>query len=141
MDKPFSKQELIDLVKEVMGIQTITPMINKQINRFILQDKMTYKEIARCVVWYTEVQGKSFTTMYGLGIIPNIREDVEKYFKQLELDQQQKANEAKKIIENQDNNIIFNIKSLKQKPRKRKSLNIGEIKVDPIEGDNSGNNS
>lgn len=141
MDKPFSKQELIDLIKEVMGIQTITPMINKQINRFILQDKMTYKEIARCVVWYTEVQGKSFTTMYGLGIIPNIREDVEKYFRQLELDQQQKANEAKKIIENQDNNIIFNIKSLKQKPRKRKSLNIGEIKVDPIEGDNSGNNS
>lgn len=141
MDKPFSKQELIDLIKEVMGIQTITPMINKQINRFILQDKMTYKEIARCVVWYTEVQGKSFTTMYGLGIIPNIREDVEKYFRQLELDQQQKANEAKKIVENQDNNIIFNIKSLKQKPRKRKSLNIGEIKVDPIEGDNSGNNS
>lgn len=141
MDKPFSKQELIDLIKEVMGIQTITPMINKQINRFILQDKMTYKEIARCVVWYTEVQGKSFTTMYGLGIVPNIREDVEKYFKQLELDQQQKAAEAKKIIENQDNNIIFNIKSLKQKPRKRKSLNIGEIEVDPIEGDNSGNNS
>jgi len=141
MDTNYTRLDLYDLIKEVMGIKAITPMITKQVNRFVLQDHMSYKDIARCIVWYVEVKGKVLEPMYGLGIIPNIKEEADKYFKQLELDQQQKANEAKKIVENQDNNIIFNIKSLKQKPRKRKSLDIGEIKVDPIEGDNGGNNS
>lgn len=136
MEKTYSKQDLLDLVKEVMGIQTITPMIQKQINRFVLQDGMTYKEIARCIVWYTEVQGHSFTVVYGLGIIPNIREEAEKYFKQLELDQQSKEQEVQKLKEYQDNNIIFNIKSLKHQPRKpKKILDIGEIDVTINEGE------
>ena len=133
MDKQFTIIDLHNLIKEVVDISSITPMISKQINRFILDLDMTPREIARCIVWYTEVKGGKLDTMYGLGIIPNIREDANKYFKKLELDQQRQQNEAQKVVEYQDNNIIFNIKNLKHEKKKpRRQFDIAEIN---IEGD------
>lgn len=127
----FSLVDLNNLVMEVMDIHDLTPMIKKQIQNFILKYNMTPKEIARCIVWYVEVFGGTLNTVYGLGIIPNIREDAAKYFKQLELDQQKQQAEARKVVEYQDNNIIFNIKNLKHDQRKpRKQLDISQIDVE-----------
>lgn len=133
----YKRQDLEDLIKDVMGISTITPMITKQINRFAMQD-WGYKEIARCIVWYVEVAGQTLSPMYGLGILPNIREQADKYFKQLELDQRKQEAEAKKIAEYQDNNIIFHIKNLKHEKRKPKQFNIEEIN---IEGESTNGNN
>lgn len=129
-DNTFKRTDLEQMICEVMGLSTITPMISKQINRFILDYDMSFKEIARCVVWYVEVFGGELNPVYGIGIIPNIREKAAAYFKQLELDQQKQAIEAQKIVEYQDNNIIFNIKSLKHNKRKPKQLDINDINVE-----------
>ena len=129
-DNTFKRTDLEQMICEVMGLSTITPMISKQINRFILDYDMSFKEIARCVVWYVEVFGGELNPVYGIGIIPNIREKAAAYFKQLELDQQKQAIEAQKIVEYQDNNIIFNIKSLKHHKRKPKQLDINDINVE-----------
>jgi hypothetical protein len=126
----YAKDDLFALIKDVMGIKSITPMIQRQVNKFILEYDMTFKEIARCIVYYVEVRGGVLDTMYGLGIIPNIREQAGSYFKQLELDQQKQLAEAQKIVEYQDNNIIFNIKSLKHKKRQPKQINIADIDVE-----------
>lgn len=126
---PFKRSDLEKMICEVMGITSITPMISRQINKYILDYDMSFKEIARCVVWYVEVFGGALTPVYGLGIIPNIREKAAAYFKQLELDQQKQAIEAKKIVEYQDNNIIFNIKSLKHNKRKPKQLDLNDINL------------
>ena len=126
---PFKRPDLEKMICEVMGITSITPMISRQINKYILDYDMSFKEIARCVVWYVEVFGGELTPVYGLGIIPNIREKAAAYFKQLELDQQKQAIEAKKIVEYQDNNIIFNIKSLKHNIRKPKQLDLNDINL------------
>ena len=125
----FKRTDLENMICEVMGIQSITPMIAKQINRYILDFDMSFKEIARCVVWYAEVYGGTFNTVYGIGIVPNVREQAAAYFKKLELDQQQQAIEAKKVVEYQDNNIIFHIKQLKHNKRKPKHLDITDIDV------------
>lgn len=129
-DNTFKRTDLEQMICEVMGLSTITPMISKQINRFILDYDMSFKEIARCVVWYVEVFGGELNPVYGIGIIPNIREKAAAYFKQLELDQQKQAIEAQKIVEYQDNNIIFNIKSLQHKKRQPKQLDINDINVE-----------
>lgn len=130
MEDNFTKNDLLEIIKEVMGIETITPMITRQINKFVLQDDMSFKEIARCIVYYVEVKGGVLDTMYGLGMIPNIREQAAKYFKQLELDQQKQLAQAQKIVEYQDNNIIFNIGSLKHKKRQPKQFNIQDVIVE-----------
>ena len=129
-DNTFKRTDLEQMICEVMGLSTITPMISKQINRFILDYDMSFKEIARCVVWYVEVFGGELNPVYGIGIIPNIKEKAAAYFKQLERNQQQQAIEAQKIVEYQDNNIIFNIKSLKHNKRKPKQLDINDINVE-----------
>ena len=129
-DNTFKRTDLEQMICEVMGLSTITPMISKQINRFILDYDMSFKEIARCVVWYVEVFGGELNPVYGIGIIPNIKEKAAAYFKQLERDQQEQAIEAQKIVEYQDNNIIFNIKSLKHNKRKPKQLDINDINVE-----------
>ena len=128
-DKSYTKDDLVKIIKEVMGLENITPMITRQINRFILEDNMTYKDIAKCIVWYTEVHGGFLSSVYGLGMVPNIREQALKYFKQLELDQQKQLAEAQRVVEYQDNNIIFHIGSLKHKKREPKQFNIEDIEI------------
>ena len=129
-NKEYTKQDLFDLVSDIMKIKVMTPMIIRQVNKFVLEYNMSFKEIARCIVYYTEVKGGVLDTMYGLGIIPNIREQAAQYFKQLELDQQKQLAQAQKIVEYQDNNIIFNIGSLKHKKREPKQFNITDISVE-----------
>lgn len=125
----YSLKELQQLIRDVMGIQTITPMISRQINKFVLDYNMTYKEIARCIVWYTEVAKQTLEPLYGIGMIVNVREQAAAYFKQLELDQQRQRKEAEKVVQYQDNNIIFNIRSLKHKKKQPKQIDISQIDV------------
>jgi len=127
--KPFTKQDLEKLICEVMGINSITPTIRKHISNYVLIDNMTYKEIARCVVWYKEVFHGKCEPIYGLSFVAAVKERAAQYFRQLELDQRAQTEQAKKIIECQDNNIIFHIKSLEHKRRQPKQLDINEINV------------
>ena len=131
--KKYSRAELEQLIKELMGIQSIPPNFNKQINKFVLENDMTLKEIARCIDWYVEVRQCKIDPLYGLWFVPNVREQAAQYFKQLELDQQRQQAEAKKVVEYQDNNIIFNINSLKHKKKQPKQIDISQIDV---KGDN-----
>ena len=112
MSKQFTREDLEQYICEVMEIEAITPMIAKQINRLVLEKGMTWKEIARCICWYTEVNNKKLSIIYGISIVENFRIETAKYFKKLELDQQEQLRQAKKVVEYQDNNIIFNIKNL-----------------------------
>ena len=138
MSKQFTRNDLEQYICEVMEIDSITPMITKQINRLVLDVGMTWKEIARCICWYTEVNNKKLSIIYGISIVENFRIETAKYFKKLELDQQEQLRQAKKVVEYQDNNIIFNIKNLDLTNQKRtsKQLDFNDIQ---IEGDEDGN--
>ena len=127
--KKYSRAELEQLIKELMGIQSIPPNFNKQINKFVLENDMTLKEIARCIDWYVEVRQGKIDPLYGLWFVPNVRKQAAQYFKQLELDQQRQAEQARKVIEIQDNNIIFNVNSVPRRKREPKKLDISEINV------------
>lgn len=128
--KVYTRKDLEDLIKDIMGISQITPMIEKHINRCILNYDMSFKEIARCIVYYNEVLGMDVSPVYGITFVLNVREQAAKYFAQLELDRCNKEKEAEKIAEYQENNIIINIKSFKHDKRKPKKFNIEDIKID-----------
>lgn len=128
--KPYTRAELESLIKEYMGIESITPMISKQISNLIIKYGMTFLEIARCLCWYVEEQNGSLQPMYGIGIVPNIREQAAKYFKQLELDQEKQQKAAEKVVEYQENNIIFNIKAMPHIKKAPKQFNISEVKIE-----------
>ena len=127
----FTRNQLEQLICELVGVKQITPLITKHINELCLQYKMTWKEIARCLTWYVEVAHRTISVEFGIKTIcTSVREKAEQYFKQLELDQQQQRAEAKKVVEYQENNIIFNIKSLTHQKRQPKQYDISDIDVD-----------
>lgn len=128
----YTKSKLEELVLELSGLKEITPIISKHISRFVIENKMTYLEIARCVDYYVEILGHEIKPEYGLSFVLNVREAAGEYFRKLELDKQKQQQEAKKVIEYQDNNIIINIKSYKKINQKKapKKIDIGAIKID-----------
>lgn len=133
----YTRQDLENLICEVMDIKSITPTIRKQINNFILIDNMTYKDIMRCVVWYQEVFHGKFEPIYGLSFVPSVKDRAAKYFEELAKKVQRQQEQAKKIVEYQQNNIIFNIHSLEHKKRKAKQFDLKEI---DIKGDSDNDN-
>ena len=134
----YLRKDLEQLVCDLMGITQVTPLIGRHINDLCLIYKMTFKEIARCLVWYVEVAKGKLEVQYGIkSVCTSVREKADKYFKQLELDQQRQRGEAAKVVEYQENNIIFHISSLTNKQRKPKQLDINDIDV---EGDDDESN-
>lgn len=130
----YTRRQLEELICELVGVTQITPLITKHINELTLIYKMTWKEIARCLTYYVEVAHGTLRVEYGIKTpCTSVREKADQYFKQLELDQRKQQGEAAKIVEYQENNILFNIKSLQNKKRQPKQYDIGEIDVD--EGD------
>ena len=127
----FTRNQLEQLICELVGVKQITPLITKHINELCLVYKMTWKEIARCLTWYVEVAHRTINIEFGIKTIcTSVREKAEQYFKQLELDQRQQKAEASKVVEYQENNIIFNIKSLNHQKRQPKQYDISDIDVD-----------
>lgn len=129
-NKNYTKQELEELICDVMHIKCITPTIRKQVGNYVLVDNMTYLEIARCIVWYDEVFHGKFEPIYGISFVPSVKDRAAEYFRELEKKQKVQAEQAKKVVEYQENNIIFNIRSLEHKKRKAKQLDISEIDVE-----------
>lgn len=127
--KTFTIADLYNFIKESFEIQKIPETIIKQVNRISLNYEMSAKEIARCICYYQEVKKGKLDPLYGIWFVPNVREQAAEYFRKLELDQQNQAAEAKKVAEYQDNNIIFNIKSLQHKKREPKQLDINSVNL------------
>lgn len=126
----YTRQQLEELILEVMRLKSITPTIRRQVTNFVLIDGMTYKDIARCIVWYDEVFHGKFEPIYGISFVPSVRDRAAEYFRNLEKQQKIQKEQAKKVVEYQENNIIFNIQSLEHKKRKPKQLDINEINVE-----------
>lgn len=131
----YSKSDLYALIKDLFQIKSVTPMIVKQINIYILDYGMNYKEIARCLVFWVEVKHQKLELKYGIGIVPNIREEAAKYFLKLQKEKEEQERRAQQVVKLQDNNIIFNIKSVKSQKRKIKQLDLNEIDIGDVEDD------
>lgn len=132
----YVKADLVNLIKDLTGEDKLSPMIQGQIQRYVLELGMSFKEIARCLVYWVEVKGQSLSPAYGIGIVPTIRKPAADYFKQLELEREEQVKQAKKAIEYEENNIIFNIRPGRIKKRKIPQLDLNEI--DLGDGDEDG---
>lgn len=135
MSKIFTISDLYSFIKVNFNIQEITPILNKQINNFILEKDMTPLEIARCIEYYLKALKQEYKSIYGISFVLNIREEAARYYKQLELDQKKKTIEAKRVVEYQDNNIIFNISAIPHQKRKPKQIDISNISIEEVNND------
>ena len=100
MEKRISKQDILDMIKEYMQVEKIPPIITKQLNGYILSGISTL-DIARCINYYCETLKKEISSIYGISFVPNILEEVQKYFKKLQEIRDQNESAKRKKYDNQ----------------------------------------
>lgn len=129
----FSINNLYQIIRDVIGCKEIPPIIQKQISEFVVRDGMTFKEIARCIVWCDEVGMKDkkdkWNPIYGIGCIRNVREATAKHFSELEKEQKQKEAEAQQAKVIAQSNIVFKVGKINKPRRSPKHFDIAEIDV------------
>ena len=112
MEREYTKEELNKLICELYSIPKITPLIRKQINKFVLELGLSYKEIAQALYFFIKVEKKEPELKYGIGIVPHTLADAKNYFKKLK---KQKEEQIKSIkIANSKPDIILQVTQKKE---------------------------
>ena len=115
----MNKNELKDVICDLLGIDKINRMIDTQITRFVTKHGYDYKDIGRALYYFVEVQGNKPDKSKGIGIVPFVKEDATKYFEQLKREKQRQLREGEKLKkELEKEKKVFKIN-----PRKREIKN------------------
>ena len=128
MVKTFTRENLEDKIKELYGIDEISTMITQQINKYVLERKWSYLEIARALAYFIGVRGGAVKKEMGIGIVPYVMEESKKYFAQQERLQKQQKEESEQFLKTKDNSYDIECKQLpKRKCRRNTLIDIGTI--------------
>lgn len=110
----MTRAELETIIKTEYNLAEITPLIGRQIGRFRLEHGYTYKQIARAVVYLVQIRNQRFDPMFGIGTVPNVMDESERYFERLKREREARL---KSLETNKEaSNIILKPK-MQQKKR------------------------
>lgn len=110
---------LEDIIKDLFNISEVTPTIQKQIQKLVMKDNMSFKEICQCLIYIDEVKmpnksrAEKWNTIYGIGNVLNIREESGRYFAKLKQEQDSMKTEAQRIADETENRREIDISCLK----------------------------
>lgn len=91
----MEKSELRELICDVLKIPKLNGMLEAQINRFVVELGLDYKEIAQALVFYYEVEGNPYDPKYGMGIVPHVRDRANAYFDKKRKEKQKQLESVK----------------------------------------------
>lgn len=117
----MSKLELIELLTKLLG--TLPSMVLNQIDKYV-KEGLSYKDIARAVYYMFDIQKRDKATVakYGIGLVPLISEEANKYYDTIKKQQEQ---QKKQVIAAEDIETRV-VKPQVQKKRKR-GIDINEL--------------
>lgn len=134
MKDDWTRDQLEELIENIMGLKELTPIIYKQIAQYHVTYQMSFKDIARCLVWYDEIDNsvpkeRKWLPQFGISVVPNVREKALKYFEDLAKQKQDQNLNAKEVAKASENNIIFKIEKLPQKKRRIRQFSFDDIQL------------
>lgn len=93
MEDNYGRKELINDLKSVLGknYQEIPQTIKNQINRFIINNGLTFKDIGRCLWYGITIDHRKVEMPYGVYWIPDYLQQSRAYFAALKLKEKQNA--------------------------------------------------
>jgi hypothetical protein len=95
----MNRKELETLICELYDIPNINSMIGSQITKFQKLHGYTEKDIARAVAYYVEVLGNVPDRRKGIGIVPFVMEEAQRYYNAQAVERARLKVEAQKIKE------------------------------------------
>lgn len=122
----MEKQELLEYICDWYGITKVPQIILNQIYKFTTERRYSYKDIARALSYYIEVQHNKPEIKYGIAIVPYVMDEAQKWFKQKE-----KEKEQQRIAAQQHNQQSNSVKQIKCNPiankTKRKQIDFNNL--------------
>lgn len=103
-------------------------MIKSQITRFVTENKLTYKQIARSLVYYLEVKQRPANPDYGIGFVPAVFPDANAYYERQSVilkQRQAQGNKLKQVYDTPKNRV--KVKATKRKHKNKKLIDITKI--------------
>jgi hypothetical protein len=123
----MDKKELFEVLKKTLKISKINAQISRQVNKFIIELGLNYKDIAQALTFYFEVEGNKFDEKYGIGIVPHVVDQAKKYY---EREAKQKRQQLESVIEaSKQPDIILKVDKIKTK-KKRPKINLDDLEVE-----------
>jgi len=110
----MTRKELEQLIAELYGVEAINSMIDAQITKFQKLHGYTEKDIARAVAYYVEVLGNVPDRRKGIGIVPFVMEEANRYYNAQAVERSRLKDEAQKI--RQGETKVIKVKPKKYKP-------------------------
>ena len=123
----MNKQELREILCDTLGIKQTTPIIERQINRFVSELGLSYKKIAQALVFYMEVDKGDYDPKYGIGIVPYIYERADAFFEKKRKDIEKQKESVEEA--NKQPDIILKVTKIRKR-RKLSKIDIDKIEVD-----------
>jgi len=108
----MTRKDLEQLICELYDIENINSMIGSQITKFQKLHGYKEKDIARAVAYYVEVLGNVPDRRKGIGIVPFVMEEAQRYYNAQAVERARIKQEAQKI---KDESAT---KTIKVRPRK-----------------------
>lgn len=123
----FSKNDLREIICDVLEIEKTSITIENQIHRFVMELGLSYKEIAQALVFFVEVEKGDVEPKYGIGIVPHVIDRAKIYFA---MKKRERENQLKSIKDADGiPNIILKVGNIRPR-RKLPTIDIGKIDVD-----------
>jgi hypothetical protein len=118
----MTKQELVTFICDLFNINKCNDMILRQINKYVTEHGYSYKDIARALCYFTDIQGKTVDLKYGIGIVPFVIDEARRYF-----EQERKAREAQKRAANQGQAKVIKYKPSENSKTSRKAIDLNQL--------------
>ena len=126
--KPFTRIDLERKIKEIFGLEQITPLIDTQITRFVRDKGYTFKDIAIALIYYyIEKDGDITRGHGGIGIVPYIINEAKAWFDAEARRQMEQINDSEAYKNSLTYDIIVN-KTIRRRKITRPQINIADIK-------------
>lgn len=122
MDKKGLRKEICNILK----IPKVTEIIEKQINKYVVELGMSYKEIAQALAFFIEVEKGDYIPKYGIAIVPTIRDRSNEFFAKR---RRQIEEQLKSIDKNKEDPIILKANAIKKR-RPLPKIDIEKIDLD-----------
>lgn len=126
--KPFTRIDLEQKIKEIFGLERITPLIDTQITKFVREKGYNFKDIAIALIYYyIEKDGDIKRGHGGIGIVPYVMNEAKAWFAAEARRQMEQINDSEQYKKSLTYDIIVN-KTIRRKKITRPQINIADIK-------------
>ena len=127
MESKFSRQDLIDMIKEIYGFDELPKVFEIQINRFVKECKLSFVDIA-CTLSYMEVKGllerdADKARTYGAARVPDYAKIAKAFFEAKKKQEEQQRSAAKKSSERD----VIEISNVSYGTTRKQKINLENI--------------